>query len=195
MKKNNPSLILFLISILLIFSSCDKEEEPENFDTGGLLKNGSVEYWLNKTESWYGYDGDYNASWVMNEHYDGQYSLCISSDIDTSEDLAAWTQLVKSNISVNKKLKLEAYLKLDNVTGTGIGCSVRADNSSNESVFFESTFTNTSITGSHDWKLYSLTSDTEIPEDAVKLYVFLIMAPKTTGTVYFDKISLTEIAD
>lgn len=171
--------------------SCEKTEN-EDFNSGGLIKNGSAEFGAFQPDNWLSYSGDYVVSWDTKETYDGNHSLKIVSNDIFLDKIGYWVQAINDNIPINKKIKLSLFAKLDNITGEGIHLMIRGDDKDGNFVFSESNQGKTKIIGSSDWKMISLEFANKIPASVSSLYVILIMSNYTSGTVYFDKISLKE---
>lgn len=187
--KNLYRFFCFFLFVLVTLS-CEKTEN-EDFNSGGLIKNGSVEFGASQPDNWLSYSGDYLVSWDTKETYDGNHSFKIVSNDVSLDKIGYWIQSINDNIPINKKVKLGVFAKLDNITGEGIHLMIRGDDKDGNFVFSESNQGITKIIGSSDWKMISLELENEIPANVSSLSVILIMSNYTQGTVYFDKISLS----
>jgi len=188
--KNLYRCFCFFLFVLVTLS-CEKTEN-EDFNSGGLIKNGSAEFGASQPDNWRSYSGDYVVSWDTKETYDGNHSFKIVSNDISLDKIGYWVQSINDNIPINKKVKLGVFAKLDNITGEGIHLMIRGDDKDGNFVFSESNQGITKIIGSSDWKMISLELENEIPANVSSLSVILIMSNYTQGTVYFDKISLSE---
>lgn len=91
------------------------------------------------------------------------------------------------------KLTMKVKIKTANIQGNGISFVFGGFDYINGSVvtnFTSSTEGKVSITGSKEFTEYTLTYDSA-PKDLYAVYVDLKYLPKTTGTVYYDDMSLT----
>ncbi len=188
--KNLYRCFCFIL-LVLVTLSCEKTED-EDFNSGGLIKNGSAEFGASQPDNWLSYSGDYVVSWDTKETYDGNHSFKIASNDISLDKIGYWVQAINDNIPINKKVKLSLFAKLDNITGEGIHLMIRGDDKDGNFVFSESNQGTTKIIGSSDWKMISLNLENNIPASVSSLYVILIMSNYTQGAVYFDKISLSE---
>jgi len=182
----------FFFLLVLVIASCEKTEN-EDFYSGGIIKNGSTEFGNLKPDNWLSYAGGYITSWDSKESFDGKHSLKIESTDSTSDNIAYWYQSITDSIPFNKKVKLDLLIKLDKITGEGIDLMLRGDDKDGNFVFSESSQGITKYLGSSNWKMISLELKQEIPSNVSYLSVILIMSVHTKGSVYYDKISLTEL--
>jgi hypothetical protein len=189
-----------LIGILMILlCGCgggDDPAEPEA-DSGPvqILSNSSVEDGSSSPTAWSnGTEGpqpgnDYVFRWSASEAQSGSRSLMIRLDaVADANAFAHWNQTIDTNIPHGKKLVLKATVKTD-LSGGGAGFMVRADDDSGP-VTWATTQGHVSITGVGDWRTESTTLAT-VPDGVTELWVFLMLFPNTTGTIYFDDIELT----
>ena len=161
-----------------------------------ILVNTDVETGTLAPNSWGadpGTSGVYSLEWTKDIAFSSTHSLKISAQNSTSPGFSYWYQAFQGEMPNGKDLILSAKIKGDNLTGQGVSIAIRGDNSipatSNGSQFM-TTQGATSIQGTFDWTTYSVKL-TNLSSDTKRLYVFLVYLPNTTGTVYFDDITLT----
>jgi hypothetical protein len=125
------------------------------------------------------------------------YALKISAtEIREANAFCYWGQTVSArNVPQGRKLLLKAKIKLDNVQGPGVSLVIRQDgfnptNQISTMLAIQSTQGVTPINGTSDFREYSLET-TRYPGQVDNLVVFLVFLSGTTGTVYFDDITLT----
>ena len=103
---------------------------------------------------------------------------------------AYWRQTVSApSYPLGARLSLKGEIRLNGIDGTGVALTVRANTTDSEAVLLFTTFNLLTITGSHDFTQYML--DIDYPEGFDSITVFLILTGNTTGTVYFDDVTLT----
>lgn len=98
-------------------------------------------------------------------------------------------ELIPSGIKQSSKLILKLKIKQENITEGGVFVALRGDNKT-KMTFFATTQGSKKILGTSDFAEFSL----ELPyynDKTKKIYIFLIMDDKATGSAYFDDISLT----
>lgn len=116
------------------------------------------------------------------------HSLSIGSTAAKPGAFSFWRATWSPNgIPVGSSLELRVNIKVD-VTGEGAFFALRGDGKSGM-VFFQSTQGVQAITGSKDFKTYSLKFDS-YPEGVTTMYIFLILDGSSTGVVHFDDVSL-----
>ncbi|MEJ1242420.1 hypothetical protein WBG78_29995 [Chryseolinea sp. T2] len=117
------------------------------------------------------------------------HSLKITALDTQANGFSFWSQnLTSANFPDGAQLVLKAKIKTQDVTGEGVFVALRCD--SNTTVLsFETSQGTTSINGSHDFKEYTVGMNA-IPSGTTNLYVFLIMSGTSTGSAYFDDVSL-----
>ena len=181
--------IFTLILLSIIFSGCKKEDI---FETD-LLVNNTVEIGNDTPTGWFSVPGPYQVEWSESVGFNSDRSLKISSDV-TSADFGFHAQEI-DEFEVGKFVELKVQIKKENLVGSGISIAIRGDNDdpNPSSEWFTTSQSNQVITGNADWEEYSLVSTSKIPDDITKLTIYLIMLPNTTGTVYFDDISLSAV--
>ena len=183
----------FLVSTLLL-SACKKEEtQPQT----ALLVNGNIDQsaqgWFFGTDTANPTNPNGYTSGVSTEAYSSpQYSLKINCGQvkDTATFCYYGQNSVPFNgISVGAKLTLKAKIKTA-LVGPGVSIAIRGDKGNTLGVFFATTQGKTPITGTRDFTEYSVVLDS-FPGGIDNLLVYLVYLPKTTGSVYFDDLSLT----
>ncbi len=212
-------LILLLIIILtvgLMFSGCAKEEppftpetesnpedDPANDDPSNIiqmLNNINAENESGPLDFWWNYSGnsnEYISTWASNYYVSSNHSLkinCISSISDINS-LGFWAQTINSNIPIGKQLTLKAIIKIENVIGDGVSIAIRGDDTtfpSDMAEVFSTTEGQVNINGTKDWTEYGVVLD-NVPSNIKSITVYLILLYNTTGTAYFDDITLTYI--
>jgi len=116
------------------------------------------------------------------------HALSISSASTASSGFSSWSyRITPSEIPVGSKLVLKLKVKLNEVAGNGVCVALRGDTSS-ENAFFVTTEGNQRISGTQEFKEYSVKLN-YYPQDVSAIWIFLIM-DTSTGTAYFDDISL-----
>ena len=94
---------------------------------------------------------------------------------------------------IGKKITLNMNVKAVNLDGQGVYIAIRGDNTaipSGAGEVFATTQGNEQISGTFDWKKFNVTLD-NVPSDIKSLTFYLIYGAKTSGSVYFDDLSLT----
>lgn len=194
MKHRLKRLLFFVLITGLM--ACKKETvvEPEI----QLLENSSIDspnmdwqfrYVGNVTGNPNGCDGSYS----LDVHATPPYALQIGCSAAKDNSIFSyWFQNVSSPpVPSGKRLVLKVKVRLDNVEGQGVALVLRGDrNGQPQPVFFSSTENNTLIEGMADFEEYTLMTE-PITESIDNLSVFLVYLRSTTGTAYFDDISLT----
>ncbi len=184
-----------LLAVLSVLSACTSNDaQPQE---NNLLRNGSVEQ---QSQNWF---FNYDASHTANPngfafgHTDEaasspRYSLKINCNTvknDSAFCFYGQNNIPVSAIPVGAKLTLTAKIKPVNLTGQGVAIAIRGDKGS-QVMFFQTTQGTTPITGTSEFKQYSVTLD-NYPGNIDNLLVFMVYLPRTTGHVYFDDLMLT----
>lgn len=199
---NTFRFVILLSSVILLFNGCKKNEAKPQ---GPLIINGDIEQKLegwgfNYVQGWgfkyvspiktniNGYEYNFTAEAAASP----QYSLKINSNqVKNSSSFCYYTQDVIPTglVPVGAKLTLKVRIKTVNLKGNGIALVLQGDGDG-KLVFFETTEGKTAITDVKEFTEYSVTVDS-YPDKVDKLKIFLVYLANTTGTVYFDDISLT----
>ncbi len=131
----------------------------------------------------------FTATMSNEESFSPVYSLKISrTNIDTAK-IWYWYQKYSGKIPVGLDLTLKAKIKGLNLSGNGASIAIRCDGATPD-LQFETTQSVVNINGTFDWTTYTV-SLSNVKSNVTSIYVFLIYLPKTTGTVYFDDVTLT----
>lgn len=117
------------------------------------------------------------------------HSLKIDA-LDTQPDeFSFWyREFTSTSFPEGAKLILKAKVKTDNVTGDGVFVAMRCDMDTNV-LEFKTTQNKTPINGSGDFKEYTIQIGA-IPKNTNTIRVYLIMSGSSTGTAYFDEVTL-----
>jgi len=117
------------------------------------------------------------------------HSLSITSATTATTGFSDWLYLIPGpQLTVGSRLILKVKVKLNDVTGNGVFIAMRGDTQSG-SAFFVTSQGNQSITGSQDFKEYTIKLN-YYPQNVSNIFIFLILDSSSTGTAYFDDIEL-----
>jgi hypothetical protein len=180
--------LLFIFVILLGCKSTDKYPDK----IGSLIINTSVENGLTTPTGWWRKDNPNLYFWTKGIAHTFERSLKIYSKTDIN-DFSFWTQTISRNIPVGKILTLKVFIKTENMEGDGAAIAIRGDDftsPSGNAEIFKTTQGIQKITGTNDWKEYSVKMDKPISETIKSITIYLIRLNNTKGDVYFDDISL-----
>ncbi|WP_157634565.1 hypothetical protein [Spirosoma panaciterrae] len=193
-------LLITLLSITLLFNACKKEEATPQAPVN-LVKNGDMEsYPWQDWVPYFGYNltsnpNGYTNAYTLEAATSGTHSIkasCTSVKNDSTFYMFV-QQFFPQTLKVGDKLTLKAKIKTDNLAGQGVSLVIRGDqivNGKSNMVFFTTSQGKTVINGTGAFKEYAVTLDS-YPGTADYISVYLIYLPQTTGTVYFDDVSLT----
>ena len=194
---NTIRTFLALLTFIALFVGCKKEEAQPQIQ---LVQNGNVEQ---KFQNWFfnydaansknpnGYDFGFTAEAASSP----QYSLKINCNTVKSDSAFCFygqSFATPTIIATGAKVTLSTAVKTVNLKGKGVSIALRGDkmvNGRNTQVFFTTTQGKMSITGTNEFKTYSVTLDS-YPGNIDNLIIFLVYLPETTGAVYFDDVSL-----
>jgi hypothetical protein len=184
----SSKVINLAIAVTLLFtvlSGCEKKN-----DTPELVINGNVESGLGVPNSWWQAPEltGFTLAWTDAESFSAKNSLMISRQTATSTDYSYWWQVIYNNIPIGKTLTLKVKIK-GVLTGDGVSIAVRTDGATDMLQFVTTEYIQ-KITGTFDWTEYSIQLP-NVVSATESLWVFLIYRPNTSGSVYFDDISLT----
>jgi hypothetical protein len=167
-----------------------------------VLLNTDIESGGTKPDYWFvnpGTSGAYTGTWTDEESSSKAHSLKISANATQTTDFAYWVQTysqttVGATLPFGKDLTLSLKIKGKDLVGQGLSIAIRADNALTPTSSAGSTFVttqgNVQINGTFDWKTYTVKMS-NLRSDALYVYVFLVYLPNTTGTAYFDDVTLT----
>ena len=194
--KNYSKTLLFVLLVITLLSC---KNNSSTVSPSELSSNGSIESGF---QNWYfGYDNAHpknpnNYAYGFTEEFAAspKNSLKINcSKLTNDTAFCFYSQSISStNIKVGSKLTLKVKIKTLNIVGEGVSIAIRGDKTGANlpSVFFKTTQGLSQITGNQDFKEYSVSLES-YAGDADQIILFLVYLPKTTGSVYFDDISLT----
>ncbi|UFH56915.1 hypothetical protein [Spirosoma sp. KNUC1025] len=199
MKKNYLFLLLLTASCLL--NACKKDPDPQ--PSISVLTNGDME--IAPYDDWKAYLGknsitnpnNYVIEYSTEAASSPSHSIKVTCDAVKNDSTFQYMQQVVNTSSIaipaGGKLTMRVKIKTVNVQGNGIALAMGGNLGASgqyASAFYTSTEGKQSITGTNDFKEYTLTFDS-FPANAASMYVLLMYLPKTTGTVYYDDVSLT----
>lgn len=183
-------------AVIAILTACSHSPvKPEGLE---LLLNGDVEEGLARPAHWdyWGTTSEtsnlYKFRWEYGEYRSASHSLKISlNDISDPLEFAYWYQRIpiEPGTHAGRTLKLSSFIKLAEVTGYTVCLVIRANYPSGELVGFATTQGKIGIKGTKDWSSYSVELK-DLSEEADEIMIYLLLGTETTGTVYFDDISL-----
>jgi hypothetical protein len=187
------------VCFLLILTHCVEKDEPIPINTQ-LLRNTDLELSLDSVNPWRATNGAPLTLSVSTDVFRSpNRALSISNTDSTARTAAAWTQTYSGEMPRSgRSLRLKAYIKGEDIrrhrSGSNIYLAIRAFpvEGRNNSTFgrFVSTQNIVAISGTFDWAPLSVTLPS-IQDDVNSIVVYLVMGSGTTGTVYFDDITLT----
>ncbi len=160
------------------------------------LSNGNMESGNYSPDNWWYATANsslFKFAWDTGAYLSANHSLKISSE-GSKEQFAFWAQTISASELIGKKVTLNVNIKAAELTGEGVYIAIRGDDSltpAGSAEVFVTTQGNKQISGSFDWKNFSVTLD-NIPSDIKYLTFYLIYGLNTSGAVYFDDISLTK---
>jgi hypothetical protein len=199
MKPNVLSTIATLAVMAGLLIGCSDDDNAVAPPTEvQILQNTDVESGDGLPTAWLlaGADtvaGGFRITWSTEEAVSLTHSLKVSREVlDTPEPFAFWAQRISTDIPTGKRLTLTASIKVD-LAGPGAAIAIRGDDTdppSGNAEAFATTQGCIALTGEDDWSEYSVTMS-EVPDDILSITVYLILGANTTGTVYFDDITLT----
>ncbi len=157
------------------------------------LQNGSVEGGVSFPEYWWagGYTG-FERSWSTAYSVSPTHSLAINNVSASEGTFGFWGQVIRADEYLGESITLTASVLSEAVRGEGIAIAIRTDNTirpQGMAEAFATTQGNTLIAGGAGWNRYSVTLD-NVPADSKSITIYLIYLPGTSGTAYFDDISL-----
>ncbi len=185
------SWLFTLVFVLVLFIGCDKDTVIPQVQ---LISNSAMEEGSIEPTNWWSWNGDgkYTTTWTDQEAFSPEKSLEISTMTADPESYSFWAQTVSANIPKGQDVTLKVKIKGD-LFGAGVSIVIRGDDGdvpSGNAEQFATTEGVTSITGSFDWKDYSVTLS-DVGDDIKSLTIYLIYLPNTTGEVYFDDVTLS----
>ena len=189
--------ILLVLSTILLFSGCKKDEEGQPTPTGIVLSNTGAEQGSGgMPDDWWFRNGPYQVGWTSEEAFEGDNSIKITSDSSDDDDFGFWAISSTEGIEEGRRLRLQVSVKTVGVEGEGASIVIRGDDTTTpqgSAELFISTQGDIYIGGTSDWKDYSVDLEDFISPTIQSITVYLVLLPNTSGTVYFDNIRLTYI--
>ncbi|AUD04148.1 hypothetical protein [Spirosoma pollinicola] len=195
-------IFLFILSSSVLLNSCKKDDaQPQtiaNVLTGGDFETSPYSTWIsdvskNSVTRPTSYTVDYSTEAASSPTHSIKVS-CSAAPSDSTYQLFQQSLTTSSTpIPTGAKLTLKAKIKTVNMQGEGISMAMggyKGVNDNYASAFFTETRGKVAITGTNDFKEYTLTFDS-FPANTQNLYVIFFFLPKTTGTVYYDDVTLS----
>ncbi|GAB4017231.1 hypothetical protein GCM10028808_48170 [Spirosoma migulaei] len=195
-------LFLFLLSIGLLFNSCKKDDaqpvQIANVLTGGDFETSPYSTWRtdvnkNNTTRPTSYTVDYSTEAASSPTHSIKVSCNAAPSDSTYQLFQQFFYTSSTPIPTGAKLTLKAKIKTVNMQGEGISMAMGGNKGVNDnyaSAFFTESRGKVSITGTNDFKEYTITFDS-FPANTYSFYVLFFFLPKTTGTAYYDDVSLS----
>lgn len=166
-----------LIVLLTIFSISCQAQKPEKYNLG-FEKQSENE---TLSDGWFKW-GNYELTIDATPH-SGKKSGKITSD-QTGSSFGSIAYKIPANY-VGKKIKLEGYMKIQNVENGFAGLLLRVDGNGSSLAF--DNMQNQNVSGTKDWQKYSITLD--YPEEAENIFIAGILSGK--GEAWFDDFALS----
>lgn len=161
--------------LILIATACFSQTSKYNLDFERSVNS------IDLPDNWVKW-GEYNLKIDSVNVQSGNKSVLI--DGENGEDFGSVAYKLPSNFK-GKTIKLEGYIKFENVTNGYVGLLLRIDKDG-QSVEFDN-MASQNLSGSHDWKKYSITLN--FAEDADYIYVGGILVGR--GKAWFDNFKVT----
>lgn len=186
--------MLLLSGIVIFSSSCQKNtitEAPINLLTNGDIESGILNWgFLSSVQN---NPNSYVSE--ATEEFAASPKKSLKISCTKVNDTGAFGYFVQSflvtDLKTGSKLTLKAKVKGVNLTGNGLSIALRGDMTGvTGSRFFQSSQDVTPLRGTFDFREVTVTLDA-YQGNADRIIVFLLYLPNTTGTAYFDDISLT----
>ncbi|GAB3549983.1 hypothetical protein [Spirosoma fluminis] len=183
--KNLPVLVLLLVGLAF---GCKKDNNSPAPATNNVVTFSEVD--------WLFYPSNFsqdNPNNYVNTHQSSgnSYSLSLSAtEIKDTSTFSYWVAGYQpgNELTIGKTLTLRAKVRLDNVQGEGISLALRGDTRVQTAALFTSTQTQKVIRGAADFTEYALRLPYTKSVDLLSVYLLLL--PKTTGTVTFSDVSV-----
>ena len=196
MKKLSREMKIWPIILLLLFlGACAKMEEKPN--STQLLRNNDLSDTANNVLPWVAVNTPGFELGISDSIYrSGKQSIFIRNKDSTNQNIATWTQIYSGSIPRStQRLRLMAHLKGENLNLTrlesGVYISIRVfpvvENESR--LLFASTQNFSRFQGTFDWQPLEVILP-HLPDNIENIRVYMNMGAGTTGTIYFDDISL-----
>lgn len=195
-------LFALLITSFALLNGCKKNEPQvqsiDNVVTDGDFESSPYQDWTSSpyraaTTNPNNYSVVYSTEAASSPSHSIKVSLTASSNDSTFHIFQQVINTIARSIPTGAKLTLKVKIKTVNLQGNGVSLVVGGNQGADGKyapTFYSSTEGKTLIVGTNDFKEYSLTVDA-LPANTTSLYVALFYLPKTTGTVYYDDVSLS----
>ncbi|MEM7368798.1 MAG: hypothetical protein AAF587_09340 [Bacteroidota bacterium] len=190
-------LQIVLAGTLMFIAACDPFTPIEILNAENNVLNPSVEEGSDLPSEWYFSEGDSIAKnagfWVSGDGFESSRSLKITQNTEEIEYIY-WAQTRMGRPLNGKTVVLKAMVRASGLEGQGATLIVRGDHSDEPKGEGESLATSQGIAkiiGSHDWTEYEVVLEEGMDKKTESVSVYLALLPETTGTVYFDQISLS----
>jgi hypothetical protein len=182
-------VLLFSFMILADFVKEDQTSEKTKIPSQ-LLADPDAElisgqYWFSKYDS-----AGFTVNRTDDAYLSPTHSLKISKTVPDSLNSAYYVQIYSGQMPVGRNLTLQVHVKGLNLEGDGVSILLLCNDIDDSTVQFTGTEGDKSIAGTFDWTSYKLEL-IDLKSEVRKIYVFLFYLPNTTGTAYFDDITLT----
>jgi hypothetical protein len=159
------------------------------------LENGSMDEGDVAAAPWW-YGGlrshHFQFAWSTERAQSPTHSLAVAKNLAADSSFGFWAQTIQASRFVGRSVTLRASIALDDVSGEGVAIAIRGDDTTRPSGYaeaFATTQGSESITGSGQWATYEVTLPF-VDETVRSITVYLIHLTNTTGTVYFDDVTL-----
>lgn len=191
MSKNIFGLVVIVFMMGLLFSCQSLNRYPDKERV--LLRNGFFENGLESPVGWWKKTSFNRVELSENQSYTADRSIVIKSS-EARDEFSFLAQTIEADSILGKTLVLKVFIKTENLIGKGAAIAIRADKTTTpngNSEYFYSSEGRNIIIGNKDWMEYSIKLNAMINDDIKSVTIYLILLPETSGTVYFDEISLS----
>lgn len=185
-------ICLLIVLLTLFLVACNYANDPLPHGIQNLLSNSNMEGSnFGKLSGWFMGSGGENHEfeWSTEESYSPDHSVKIQLSEKDEGAIGVLSQYIRHYIPRGREVTLKAKLRLDNIEGEGIMIALKGSGNDGITSTFVSTQGRTLITGTSDWKEYSVAVDKFTYNDDI-IVVFIIYGANTTGTVYIDDVEL-----
>jgi hypothetical protein len=184
------NVMLLLTFLILAGYEKDVQTSAKKEIPSQLLGDPDVElisgkYWVSNSDT-----ADFIMIRADDTFHSPTHSLKISKTIPDSLNTAYYSQVYSGEIPAGRNLTLQVHVKCLNIEGDGASLLLLCNNANDSTLQFAGTEGDINITGTFDWTSYKL-NIIDLKKEVRKIYVFLFYLPNTTGTIYFDDITLT----
>ena len=159
------------------------------------LQNTSAENGASRPDDWWHGgrgQGSYDFAWSDTQASSGLRSLGVGRVDESAAEFGFWAQTIDATNFAGGSAELTVRIRSTGLAGQGAAIAIRIDDTPRPQGFaeaFATTQGNRSIIGSGGWKMYNV-SLRSVPADARSVTVYLIHLTGTSGSVYFDEMSL-----